>query len=150
LSLTLFSLFSSWVLEWLAACRKNREQIFTYLKWFLGAAFILALIIVYYNFNPSYAGFFPQCPFWKATGFLCPGCGSQRAIHSLLNMDLLNALSFNPLLVISLPLIILGFALDLFKEKSEFLKNTHRIAMGQTSVYSMVAVIIVFWIVRNL
>ena len=44
-----------------------------------------------------------------STDIKCPGCGSQRAIHSLLNLDIKSAFGYNPLLVCTLPYIIMAF-----------------------------------------
>jgi hypothetical protein len=40
-----------------------------------------------------------QCPIRHITGFLCPGCGMQSAISSLLSGDLVGALTANPTIV---------------------------------------------------
>jgi hypothetical protein len=56
-------------------------------------------------FDPVLYGFYPRCPLFVLTGLFCPGCGALRAAHLLLHGDLPGALSFNPLLVISLPLL---------------------------------------------
>ena len=48
----------------------------------------------------------PPCPFHAWTGLYCPGCGSTRALYSLLHGDIGHALAMNPLLVIALPLVV--------------------------------------------
>ena len=63
------------------------------------------LILFYYQITYSSNLYLP-CPFHSFTGFSCPGCGSQRAIHLLLHGDFLNALRYNALLTIALPFII--------------------------------------------
>jgi len=40
-----------------------------------------------------------QCPIRHLTGFLCPGCGMQSAISSLLSGDLVGAIAANPTIV---------------------------------------------------
>ena len=70
------------------------------------------LVIVYSLFNPEECQIFPQCPFRQLTGLLCPGCGSQRAIHQLLNGHLISAIRHNAFLVVMLPWIS---AIILFK-----------------------------------
>lgn len=62
-------------------------------------------ILFYYQIAYSSKLYLP-CPFHSFTGFSCPGCGSQRAIHLLLHGDFLNALRHNALLIIALPFII--------------------------------------------
>src|SRR5690554_8210264 len=42
------------------------------------------------------------------TGFYCPGCGSQRAIHLLLHGDIIGAFRFNPLMVLTIPIMVYG------------------------------------------
>jgi hypothetical protein len=39
----------------------------------------------------------PACLWHSLTGWPCPGCGTTRALTSLLRADLLGALAFNPL-----------------------------------------------------
>ena len=54
-----------------------------------------ALLMIYYWFDPSEIELFPKCPFYMLTGLKCPGCGSQRAIHSLLHLDFIGAIRYN-------------------------------------------------------
>jgi hypothetical protein len=55
--------------------------------------------------DPRSSPVFPPCPFRWVTGLYCPGCGSLRAAHSLLHGQVREALSMNPLLVLSIPLL---------------------------------------------
>ena len=64
------------------------------------------LLIVYCVGDRSHGGLLPPCPVHWATGLYCPGCGSTRAVHSLLHGDLRGALAKNPLMVGSIPLIL--------------------------------------------
>ena len=51
----------------------------------------LALGMIYYIFDPSGSVIFPKCPVMSITGFPCAGCGSQRAIHALLHLNIEDA-----------------------------------------------------------
>ncbi|MCU0451667.1 MAG: DUF2752 domain-containing protein, partial [Bernardetiaceae bacterium] len=75
----------------------------------VGTLVVLALVPIYHYFPPETTPGFPRCPFRLVTGYQCPGCGSQRAIHHLLNLRVGKAFAANPLLVISLPYLLLGF-----------------------------------------
>ena len=63
----------------------------------------VAATILLAAFDPSTTWWFPSCPFHALTGWLCPLCGSLRAIHALLTGAPLAALAFNPL-----PIVLLG------------------------------------------
>ena len=73
----------------------------------LGGIVVLLAGILYFAYNPATSAFFPRCPFLMATGLKCPGCGSQRALHSLLHLDFMQAFHYNAFLVLSLPLLLL-------------------------------------------
>ena len=40
---------------------------------------------LYYAVDPSHDVWLPRCPFHALTGWDCPACGGQRALHSLLH-----------------------------------------------------------------
>jgi|SRR3954470_7532947 hypothetical protein len=66
----------------------------------------LALIVA--AFDPATTWWFPSCPFYAITGWLCPLCGSLRAVHALLVGDPFAALTFNPIVIVSLPMWIIA------------------------------------------
>ncbi len=59
--------------------------------------------------NPEDSGMFPPCPFLALTGYHCPGCGTLRALHQLLNGQLWAAIDYNPLTVFFLPFVAYAF-----------------------------------------
>lgn len=81
----------------------------------------------------------PKCLFKFATGWDCPGCGSQRAIHALLHGDVAGAWHFNPALFFAVGLCVamMWRPVRRFSEKPAF---------GTIVAIS----IIVWWIGRNL
>ncbi|MGM9787631.1 MAG: DUF2752 domain-containing protein [Candidatus Cryptobacteroides sp.] len=72
--------------------------------------FILLILLaffflyIYAKFDPSEAPF-PKCLLFWTTGVKCPGCGSQRALHSLLHLDIAGAFHYNAALILLLPVI---------------------------------------------
>jgi hypothetical protein len=57
--------------------------------------------------DPRHGGnLWPRCPFHALTGLDCPGCGSLRALRSLLEGDVVAAAGFNVLVVVALPVLI--------------------------------------------
>lgn len=57
--------------------------------------------------DPERSRIFPKCPVWQLTGLYCSGCGSTRASHHLLNGRIDQALRYNPLAVIAIPLLVI-------------------------------------------
>lgn len=112
---------------------------------------LLAGIAVTYKYlDPSVVPIFPRCPFRLLTGYLCPGCGSQRAIHHLLNLDLPGAWRMNPLLVIALPYLLLGLILKpLSHHSARGARLLDQLYGYRASVVALV-VIVLFWIGRNI
>jgi hypothetical protein len=72
----------------------------------------LAIAVVLFVCDPSRVPIYPVCTFHRLTGLNCPGCGTLRAAHQLLHGHLGEALRFNALFVLSLPLLAwVGFRL---------------------------------------
>lgn len=49
--------------------------------------------------DPYTTQVFAPCPMLQLTGWQCPGCGSTRALYSLLHGDVAQAYAMNPLLL---------------------------------------------------
>ena len=62
-------------------------------------AFIAVLLLG--SFDPATTWWFPSCPLRALTGWLCPLCGSLRALHALLRGEPAVALAFNPLVTLA-------------------------------------------------
>jgi hypothetical protein len=65
-------------------------------------ALLGALTAAVVTFDPGTTPWFPSCPFHALTGWLCPLCGSLRAVHALSRGAPLAALAFNPITVVGL------------------------------------------------
>jgi len=110
---------------------------------------LMAAMILFYSFDPETQPLFPKCPFFLVTGYQCPGCGSQRAIHDLLHADIGSALKHNAFMVLALPYIFLGIYLAYFGGEKRF-PSLERFFFGRWSAVVLLAVIIAYWILRNL
>jgi len=67
----------------------------------------LGTLCIVYAFDPHSSLLFPPCPVKLLSGWDCPGCGSARAIHLLLHGHFVAAFYRNPLLISSIPVLIL-------------------------------------------
>jgi hypothetical protein len=62
----------------------------------------LAAAALLFAFDPAVTWWFPSCPLRALTGWLCPLCGSLRAVHALLHGAPRIALALNPLATVVL------------------------------------------------
>lgn len=120
------------------------------LKWSIAIILVIIFAILYRTYNPGGNVYFPKCPFRELTSLKCPGCGSQRAIHFLLNFDILNATKENAILVLSMPYIIAGLVFDLLKHPNEKTLKWRKRLFGQKAIFVILTIIFAFWIFRNI
>lgn len=106
-------------------------------------AAVAVLCVYYYLVDPSDGGT-PRCMLRLLTGYDCPGCGSQRALHALLHGRIAQAWSFNPAIFFAVPLAALYAAID---HLPPFLA---RILRAPLFILSVAALIALWWIARNL
>lgn len=109
----------------------------------------MAALYIFYTFDPETQLLFPKCPFLLATGYECPGCGSQRAVHSLLHLNIGAALKYNAFMVLAIPYIFLGIYLQYFGGKKRF-PGVEKFFFGRWAAVVLLAVIIAYWVLRNL
>lgn len=111
------------------------------------ASLLLTLVFLLFR-NPTTSAWIPPCPSRAALGVYCPGCGSLRSLHHLLNARPTNAWRYNPaMIVVGLPaLAIVGV-------------TAGAVALGRTPrplplpswvAWVLLAALLVYAIVRNL
>lgn len=105
--------------------------------------------LIYFSYNPSENSFFIPCPFHYITGFFCPGCGSQRAVHLLLHGDVVGAFRFNPLMVLTLPVLIYGMTITI---ANWIFETKYRLMLFYSNlfIFGYFGLAILYWILRNL
>jgi hypothetical protein len=110
--------------------------------------FLMGLAVLFFLLNPNENEIFPRCVFHSLTGYYCPGCGSQRAIHNLLHLHLEKVTSSNILfLPASLAIIYHHIHPSLNKKLNWKLPN---ILYLKNTPWVILIIIILFWILRNL
>lgn len=107
----------------------------------------VALIGIYYFLDPADMLWFPKCLFKQLTGWDCPACGNQRALHALLHGEFSEAFNFNPFVVISLPYVLL-FAYTTFS-RSKYSLLLKPYIQHRITVNIYLIAIIAWWILRN-
>ena len=117
----------------------------------VGYVAIIALgfagVAVLYTFDPRNPGTYPICPFLGLTGYHCPGCGTLRALHQLLHGNVIAALGYNPLTVLSLPFI--AYSLADGAMRGFRVKGLPRIFIPHQYIWALFVGIVAFWLLRN-
>ena len=99
-------------------------------------------------FDPAHSLIFPPCPLRYFTGLYCPGCGSLRAIHALLQGDLRQAWAMNALTVTMLPFIGYGLISEIHRHFRG--RPMPGMMMPASWTRPLCAVMVLFGIARNL
>lgn len=113
----------------------------------LALALVALAGMVYFAFDPSQSRFFPRCVFLSLTGWQCPGCGSQRAIHALLHGDIVGAWHYNAALLVAIP-VLGGYLLGELKRTTW--PRYYRAISRPIVIYTILAAAIAWWVGRNL
>lgn len=103
--------------------------------------------LVLFCFDPRQYHFYPVCFFHQTTGLLCPGCGALRAGHQLLHGHLAAAFHFNPMLMLSMPVVAwLGARYGLRKARNQPVS----IGLRPRWLWLMLVAVLAISLVRNL
>lgn len=108
----------------------------------------LSALLILRLFNPATAGLFPPCPFRAVTGLNCPGCGTSRGLHQLLNGHPVVAFDLNPLMVLALPFmayVFVSYALIALRGR-----GLPKVFIPSPLIWVIFWVIISFWVLRNI
>ena len=105
--------------------------------------FVLGLTGLYL-ISPGTAGL-PPCPIHALLNLYCPGCGSLRALHSLLNGHILQAWRYNPLVLCVLPIVCLGILHEFYPHRH--FSSSH---IKPWIVWGLLGVTIAFGVMRNI
>lgn len=113
------------------------------------ALIFIGLGVVFYSFNPQNSIYFWKCPIYYFTGYLCPGCGSQRAIHELLHLNIKKAFEYNALFVTVTPYVILAIVLNT-KPLRNYFPKTRKLFFNPQAILILLGIAIIFSVYRNI
>jgi hypothetical protein len=113
----------------------------------LGFILLTVAVLFFGIFNPANY-FFPKCPFLSLTGFQCPGCGSQRALHQLLHGNFGEVIRLNALFIPGLIYAGVGYGLAAFSP-GKWLK-IQPVFYGKKAAYISLILILSYWLIRNI
>lgn len=110
-----------------------------------GTAAVVTLVA---TIDPHEPGHYPTCPLLLTTGLYCPGCGTLRMINSLAHGRVGPAFGLNPLVFLLLP--VFGYLWVRWVKLSVRGEPMGSAVLRPRVVYVFVAVVAVYWVVRNL
>lgn len=113
----------------------------------LGSSCILILTL-YFIFNPSGSDFFPKCILFAHTGIYCPGCGSQRALHSLLHLNIKSTFSYNALFLPAIITVGYHYSASAIQKKKQ--KPVKTLLHHRNAPWVILGIVLAFWLLRNL
>ena len=121
------------------------------MKYFLRIVLILSLtgvVVVFFVLDPEKYVIFPKCTFHSLTGYYCPGCGSQRAIHNLLHLNFAGVVGNN---LLFLPAFLLVFYHYVHRPlNSKFKFKLPNLLYYKLTPWILFGIIILFWALRNI
>lgn len=94
--------------------------------------------------------FFPECYFYKSTGYLCPACGNTRCIKALFKGHIVEAFGYNitvPMLIIIAGMFYAELVFYSFGKKVRIFPRSYvflGVLLGSLSVYYVLRNILPF------
>ena len=123
----------------------NTNKIIKLALLLVGIAWLVHLFIN----DPQDSDSFLSCPIYKVSGYECPGCGSQRAIHDVMHLRFDQAFQHNALMLFMLPYILFGFTYQFLKISDSKKKWIRKNMYGGKIMLVILAAVIAFGIFRN-
>jgi len=117
--------------------------------WGAAIVFFIGLAVVLYFVNPLECEWVPKCMTKTLTGFSCPGCGGQRAVHAFLHGHLWEALKFNLFFVVAIPYLLLIIVFH-YLPRHKWVVKTSNFLEGRIMIYGYIGIYIIWGIVRNI
>lgn len=112
----------------------------------------VGVLLLVANNHPNTYTYFPKCQLHSLTGLHCPGCGMTRSVHALLNGQVSQALAYNVLWPVLLPVLAfsLGKSLWSWAWGVEPRRTARKPLLPTWMPYVLGGLLLVFSIARNI
>lgn len=109
---------------------------------------LFGVLSLYFFWNPLEHAIFPKCPFYSFTGIYCAGCGSQRAIHHIINGQIITGIRHNYLLIVVFGVLFYKARLYILNKMSN--KTYADIFHKPIATKLILVLVLLFWAFRNI
>lgn len=99
--------------------------------------------------SPYQTGRYPLCPTYALLGVYCPACGGLRATHDLAHLDLAAAWGMNPLVVLAVPVVLVGWVMWMRRAVRGAPGRRLPDAVRRRSWSAVAALLVLFTVLRN-
>lgn len=114
----------------------------------IGVLAFFGMLALYFFWNPSDTNLFPKCPVYSVTGIYCPGCGSQRAVHQIINGNIIEGIRHNYL--IALLLVVMLYEAFVYIMNNLLNKGIANYLHKSKVTLGVLMIVILFWVLRNI
>lgn len=122
------------------------------IKKYIGILILTLIIIggiIIFIFDPEDGWWFPKCPFKTLTGYDCPSCGAQRAIHQFLHLNFYEAFRLNPFFIIGIPYLSLAIFTNWIMPQDKCIR-LRRFTNSTITASVYIFFFFAWWIIRNI
>jgi hypothetical protein len=133
--------------DFFPALNDRTRQLATVSLVWLGIAAGSTFLFLLNPASPANQSIFPKCLFRSLTGWQCPGCGATRGLYQLLHLHPVAAFKLNPLMVLTLPIILHG--VFVFTKSGITGRPYRQIVIPPVVWWTWLAIVIGFWVFRN-
>lgn len=132
------------------ASSKRMKGLFSAYKYTILSILVIVIFVVYFFVDPSRYVWMPKCPVKLLTSLSCPSCGFQRALHSTLQGDLEKGISYNPFLLVAIPLVCVWVVVSLLIDHTtNHVRKGKMIFFNRMLIYIYIACYVCWFVVRN-
>lgn len=111
------------------------------------AIVVIAVIALFYYLADPSSAYMPRCTFKAVTGYDCPGCGFQRALHAALHGEFAEAWRYNAFVFFAVPAALCFIAAESVRKEHP---RMHRTMFHPAVLTAILIAILSWWLGRNI
>ncbi len=110
---------------------------------------VLGIILAYLFVRSEYVNIIPECRIYQEFGILCPSCGGTRAVISMTNGNIFDALRYNLIISIGIIYLIIVDIVYIINLKYRN-KKIEKLILNPYYTILFVVILVVYTVIRNI